>query len=156
MANPEATRAEIVRAARAAGAHDFISALPKGYDTPAGELGNRLSGGERQRIGLARAFLKDAPILLLDEPTASLDTESEARVLETIRRLSHGKTTLVVSHRLSALRDADEIFVLAGGRVRERGTHAALLEADTLYRRLYEQQAFSAQGPAPAFEGVAL
>jgi ABC-type multidrug transport system fused ATPase/permease subunit len=156
MANPDATRAEIVRAATAAGAHDFISALPKGYDTPAGELGNRLSGGERQRVGLARAFLKDAPILLLDEPTASLDTESEARVLETIRRLSRGKTTLVVSHRLSALRDADEIFVLAGGQVRERGTHAALLEADTLYRRLYEQQAFSAQGPAPAFEGVTL
>jgi ABC-type multidrug transport system fused ATPase/permease subunit len=155
MARPEAMRDEIEAAAKAANAHDFISALPKGYDTLAGELGNRLSGGERQRIGLARAFLKDAPILLLDEPTASLDTESEARVLEAVRRLSRGKTTLVVSHRLSALRDADEILVLAGGRVRERGTHAALLEADTLYRRLYEQQAASAQGPAPALEGVA-
>jgi ATP-binding cassette, subfamily B, bacterial MsbA len=120
-----------VAAAEAASAHGFISALPQGYDTPAGELGNRLSGGERQRIGLARAFLKDAPILLLDEPTASLDTESEARVLEAIHRLREGRTTLLVSHRLSALRDADEILVLADGRVRETGTHADLLQAGT-------------------------
>jgi subfamily B ATP-binding cassette protein MsbA/ATP-binding cassette subfamily B protein AbcA/BmrA len=154
MAKPEATRDEIVAAAKAASAHDFVEALPDGYDTLAGELGNRLSGGERQRIGLARAFLKDAPILLLDEPTASLDTESEARVLDAIRRLSQGRTTLVVSHRLSALRDADEILVLADGRVCERGTHESLLEADTLYRRFYEQQAASVQGPALAVEGV--
>jgi len=154
MARPEATRDDIVAAAKAASAHDFIEALPDGYDTLAGELGNRLSGGERQRIGLARAFLKDAPILLLDEPTASLDTESEARVLEAIRRLSRGRTTLVVSHRLSALRDADEILVLADGRVCERGTHESLLEADTLYRRFYEQQGVSAQGPTLAVEEV--
>jgi len=154
MAKAGATRDEVVAAAKAANAHDFISALPKGYDTRAGELGNRLSGGERQRIGLARAFLKDAPILLLDEPTASLDTESEARVLEATRRLAEGRTTLVVSHRLSALRDADEILVLADGQVCERGTHADLLQADTLYRRFYQEQAAGAQGPALAAEGV--
>ncbi len=141
MAKLDVSRDDVVAAAKAADAHDFITALPDGYDTAAGELGNRLSGGERQRIGLARAFLKDAPILLLDEPTASLDTESEARVLDAIRRLSQGRTTLVISHRLSTLRDADEILVLAEGRVFERGTHASLVEADTLYRRLYEQQA---------------
>jgi subfamily B ATP-binding cassette protein MsbA/ATP-binding cassette subfamily B protein AbcA/BmrA len=154
MARAGASREEVVAAAKAASAHDFISALPRGYDTLAGELGNRLSGGERQRIGLARAFLKDAPILLLDEPTASLDTESEARVLEATRRLAEGRTTLVVSHRLSALRDADEILVLADGQVCERGTHADLLEADTLYRRFYREQAADAQRPAVAAEGV--
>ncbi len=154
MAKPGATRDEIKAAAQLAGAHGFISTLPNGYDTPAGEFGNRLSGGERQRIGLARAFLKDAPILLLDEPTASLDTESEAHVLDAIRRLSAGRTTFVVSHRLSALRDADEILVLADGRVCERGTHEALLEADTLYRRLYNRQAASAEEPALAFQEV--
>ena len=155
MAKPGASRGEVVAAAEAAGAHGFISTLPKGYDTPAGELGNRLSGGERQRIGLARAFLKDAPILLLDEPTASLDTESEAHVLGAIRRLCEGRTTFIVSHRLSTLRDADEILVLADGRIRERGTHESLLQTDTLYRRLYEQQAAIAQGPALACEGAA-
>lgn len=152
MARPGAAREDVIAAARAASAHDFIMALPRSYDTPAGELGNRLSGGERQRIGLARAFLRDAPILLLDEPTASLDTESEARVLEALRRLAQGRTTLVVSHRLSALRDADEILVLSDGRIRERGTHASLLEGDTVYRRLYEQQARgleAAAGKAP-------
>ncbi len=154
VARPEATRDEIVAAAKAASAHDFVSALPRGYDTLAGELGNRLSGGERQRIGLARAFLRDAPILLLDEPTASLDTESEVQVLEAIHRLSEGRTTLVVSHRLSALRDADEILVLADGRVRERGSHAELLQADSLYRRFYEQQTVDPQGPALAAGGV--
>lgn len=154
MAKAGASREEIVAAAKAASAHDFVLALPRGYDTLAGELGNRLSGGERQRIGLARAFLKDAPILLLDEPTASLDTESEARVLEATRRLAEGRTTLVVSHRLSALRDADEILVLADGQVCERGTHADLLEADTLYRRFYQEQAAGAQRPAFAAEGV--
>jgi subfamily B ATP-binding cassette protein MsbA/ATP-binding cassette subfamily B protein AbcA/BmrA len=154
MAKAGASREEIVAAAKAASAHDFISAFPRGYDTLAGELGNHLSGGERQRIGLARAFLKDAPILLLDEPTASLDTESEARVLEATRRLAEGRTTLVVSHRLSALRDADEILVLADGQVCERGTHADLLEADTLYRRFYQEQAAGAQRPAFAAEGV--
>jgi ABC-type multidrug transport system fused ATPase/permease subunit len=154
MAKVGATRDEIVAAAEAANAHEFIAALPEGYDTLAGELGNRLSGGERQRIGLARAFLKDAPILLLDEPTASLDTESEARVLEAVRRLSEGRTTLVVSHRLSTLRDADEILVLADGRIRERGTHVELLQMDSLYRRFYEQQAASAQGPELDAEGA--
>ncbi len=144
MARPDASREDVLAAARAANAHDFIEALPQGYDTPAGELGHRLSGGEKQRIGLARAFLRDAPILLLDEPTASLDTESEARVLDAVRRLAKGRTTLVVSHRLSALRDADEIIVLADGGICERGTHASLLEADTIYRRLYEQQAQAA------------
>ncbi|MGD9675211.1 MAG: ABC transporter ATP-binding protein [Candidatus Bipolaricaulia bacterium] len=155
MAKPGASHGEVVAAAEAASAHGFISTLPKGYDTPVGELGNRLSGGERQRIGLARAFLRDAPILLLDEPTASLDTESEAHVLDAIRRLCRGRTTFIVSHRASTLRDADEILVLADGRIRERGTHESLLQTDTLYRRLYEQQAAIAQGPALACEGLA-
>ncbi|MDD4904444.1 MAG: ABC transporter ATP-binding protein, partial [Candidatus Bipolaricaulis sp.] len=155
MAKPGATRGEVVAAAEAAGAHGFVSALSKGYDTPAGELGHRLSGGERQRIGLARAFLKDAPILLLDEPTASLDTESEAHVLGAILRLCEGRTTFIVSHRLSTLRDADEILVLADGRIRERGTHESLLQTDTLYRRLYEQQATIPREPVFACEGAA-
>ncbi|MES1203982.1 MAG: ABC transporter ATP-binding protein, partial [Pseudomonadota bacterium] len=109
---PGATAAEIIAAAQAAAAHDFISALPQGYDTPVGERGSALSGGERQRVALARAFLRDAPILLLDEATSALDAESERKVQEALDRLAKGRTTIVIAHRLSTVRDADRIVVL--------------------------------------------
>lgn len=135
-----ATQADIVNAARLANAHDFITRLPDGYNTHAGEWGNRLSGGQRQRIALARAFLKDAPVVLLDEPTSALDSESEAAVQEAIQRLTAGRSVLVVAHRLSSLKHVDTLFVLDRGAVAEQGTHAELMRSNTLYRRLYEKQ----------------
>ncbi|WP_122465788.1 ABC transporter ATP-binding protein [Brevundimonas lutea] len=139
-ARPAATQDEIEAAARAAAAHDFIMALPEGYQTRAGEAGVRLSGGQRQRIAIARAFLKDAPILLLDEATSALDTESEALVQSALERLMEGRATLMIAHRLSTVRHADRIHVLDGGRVVESGTHAALSGAGGLYARLVRQQ----------------
>ena len=134
------SRREIEQAARAAAAHDFISALEAGYDTEVGPGGMRLSGGERQRISLARAFLKDAPILLLDEATSALDAESERRVQDAIRTLMRGRTTIVIAHRLSTIRDADQIVVLDQGRVAEAGTHAALGQQGGIYARLQRLQ----------------
>ena len=116
-----ATRAEIETAARNAAAHDFIAALPQGYDTQVGEGGLKLSGGQRQRVAIARAMLRDAPILLLDEATSALDSESERQVQESLARLMAGRTTIVIAHRLSTVRDADRIFVLDRGRVVESG-----------------------------------
>lgn len=135
-----AGKADIVAAAKAANAHEFILQQPEGYETYVGERGVRLSGGERQRIALARAILKDAPILLLDEPTSALDAQSEAIVQETLDRFMLGRTVLVVAHRLSTIRSVDEIVVLDRGKLRERGTHAELMEQDTLYKRLYLKQ----------------
>ena len=135
-----ATAEAIVEAARAAAAHDFISALPEGYATRAGEGGMRLSGGQRQRVAIARAFLKDAPILLLDEATSALDTESEALVQVALERLMQGRATLMIAHRLSTVRNADRIHVIEAGRVIETGTHAALTAAGGLYSRLARQQ----------------
>jgi ATP-binding cassette, subfamily B, bacterial MsbA len=132
--------ADIEAAARAAAAHDFILALPNGYDTNVGERGSNLSGGERQRIALARAFLRDAPILLLDEATSALDAESEARVQEALSRLSKGRTVLVIAHRLSTVRDADRILVLDGGRIVEFGAHGDLMARNGLYTRLNQLQ----------------
>ncbi|CAN7249241.1 ABC transporter ATP-binding protein [Brevundimonas sp. LjRoot202] len=137
---PGASQAEIEAAAAAAAAHDFITALPEGYLTRAGEAGLRLSGGQRQRIAIARAFLKDAPILLLDEATSALDTESEALVQAALERLMQGRATLMIAHRLSTVRNADRIYVIDAGRVVETGSHAALVRKGGLYARLARQQ----------------
>jgi ABC-type multidrug transport system fused ATPase/permease subunit len=132
----DATREEIEAAARAAHAHDFVSRLSKGYDTPVAEAGGGLSGGERQRLSVARAILKDAPILILDEPTSSLDAISEEIVFSALRRLRVGRTTIVIAHRLSTVRDADAILVLDAGRISAFGRHDELLKSSQLYRRM--------------------
>jgi ABC-type multidrug transport system fused ATPase/permease subunit len=132
----EASDEELQAAARAAHAHEFIARLPKGYDTPVAEAGGGLSGGERQRLSVARALLKDAPILILDEPTSSLDAVSEEIVFSALRRLRAGRTTIVIAHRLSTVRDADRILVLDGGRIAAQGTHNELLASSELYRRM--------------------
>jgi ATP-binding cassette, subfamily B, bacterial len=135
---PGATGEEVVAAAKAADAHEFIGALPEGYDTVVGQKGRLLSGGQRQRIAIARAMVRDAPILVLDEPTTGLDVESGEKVMEPLRRLMSGRTTIVISHNLATVREASEIVVLDGGRVAERGTHADLLEREEVYARLYD------------------
>ncbi|MFN4164471.1 MAG: ABC transporter ATP-binding protein [Ferrovibrio sp.] len=137
---PEAGQDEIEAAARHAAAHDFIMALPEGYDTLVGENGVRLSGGQRQRIAIARAMLRDAPILLLDEATSALDTESERLIQTALGELMRGRTTLVIAHRLSTVIDADVIFVLDYGRLVEQGSHAELLARNGAYARLYATQ----------------
>jgi len=134
------TEEEIVAAAKAANAHDFIMRLPKGYDTLIGEQGTKLSGGERQRISIARALLKDAPILILDEATSSLDSEAEIEVQDALENLMKGRTTLVIAHRLSTIRNADRIIVLVNGEIREEGTHETLLVRQGEYCRLYNMQ----------------
>ena len=136
----EASMDEIVAAAEAANAHDFIMGLPEQYETVIGERGAKLSGGERQRISVARAFLKDAPILLLDEPTSSIDSRTEAVILDALDRLMEGRTTFMVAHRLSTIREADQILVVNHGRIVESGTHEELLEQRGLYFQLYETQ----------------
>jgi subfamily B ATP-binding cassette protein MsbA len=138
--NFAATDEQVVAAATAAFAHDFIMAMPIGYDTNIGDRGVRLSGGQRQRICIARAILKDAPILILDEATSALDTESEQMVQNALNNLMTNRTTFVIAHRLSTILHADTIIVLEQGRIVQRGTHAHLLEQGGLYRQLYELQ----------------
>jgi subfamily B ATP-binding cassette protein MsbA len=140
---PQAGAADIEKAARQAYAHEFVSTLPKGYDTVIGDRGVKLSGGEKQRIAIARALLKDPPILILDEATSQLDTESERIVQGALERLIQGRTVFVIAHRLSTVKSASQIIVLDKGRVVERGTHQELLEKNGLYKRLYSMQEFS-------------
>jgi len=136
----ERTQDDIINAAKAANAHDFIMKLPQQYDTNIGELGTKLSGGEKQRISIARALLKDAPILILDEATSSLDTEAEIEVQEALDNLMKGRTTLVIAHRLSTIRNADRIIALVNGEIVEEGTHESLLAKQGEYFRLYNLQ----------------
>jgi ABC-type multidrug transport system fused ATPase/permease subunit len=137
---PGAAMEEVVAAAQAANAHDFITALPDSYNSQVGERGVRLSGGERQRVCIARAFLMDAPVLILDEPTSSIDSRTELVIIEALDRLMVGRTTFIIAHRLSTVRRADQIVVLDEGRVLERGTHAELLNRRGLYAELYRIQ----------------
>lgn len=139
-ARPEASAEEVEAAARAANAHDFISEFPEGYETLVGERGVRLSGGQKQRVAIARAVLKDPRVLVLDEATSALDAESEHLVQEALDRLMEGRTTLVIAHRLSTVRDANRVVVLDGGRVVEEGSHEELLALDGLYKKLVERQ----------------
>jgi ATP-binding cassette, subfamily B, bacterial len=136
-ARPDATAGEIALAARRARAHDFIAALPKGYETLVGERGVKLSGGERQRVAIARAFLADAPILVLDEATSSLDVETEVQVQAATEELMAGRTTIVIAHRLSTIRSADRILVFEGGRIVEEGRHGELVAKGGAYARLH-------------------
>ncbi len=137
---PDATREEVMNAAISACAHEFIMELPEGYDTLVGERGIKLSGGQKQRISLARAFLKDAPVILLDEPTSALDTISESLVQEAMNSVMRDKTAIIVTHRLSTIKDVDEILVMDRGQIVERGTHEALATCDSLYSKLYSRQ----------------
>jgi ABC-type multidrug transport system fused ATPase/permease subunit len=136
LARPDASADEVIRAAQAAHAHEFIMALPQGYATLVGERGARLSGGQAQRIALARAFLREAPVLIFDEATANLDPENERLIGEALDKLAAGRTTLIIAHRLNTVYRADQIVVLDGGRVVEVGRHESLIRQDGLYRAL--------------------
>ena len=137
---PEASRAEVEAAAQAANAHSFIEHLPEGYDTVIGERGANLSGGERQRVSIARALLKNAPILILDEPTSALDAATEALLLEALDRLMKGRTTFIIAHRFSTIRNSSQIVVMQKGMVAEKGKHEDLLVRGAVYVGLYRRQ----------------
>lgn len=138
--NPDATREEIIAAAKKARCHDFIEALPDGYDTVVGEGGSTLSGGEKQRISIARAILKNAPIVLLDEATASIDPDNEKHIQEAINALVQDKTLIIIAHRLSTIKRADQILVIDDGRIVERGTHEELLANERQYKNLWQRR----------------
>ena len=138
LGKADASDAEIEAAARTARCHDFIMAMPEGYQTRVGDIGGKLSGGEKQRISIACALLKNAPIIILDEPTAALDTESEVAVQQAIDALVQDKTVIVITHRLSTISGAQQIIVLSGGQVAESGTHSELLTQNGVYRRLWQ------------------
>jgi subfamily B ATP-binding cassette protein MsbA len=150
-ARPQAGPEEVMRAARAAHCDEFVAGLERGYDTVVGERGVRLSGGQRQRVAIARAILANPRLLILDEATSSLDTESEALVQDGLRRLRHGRTTFVIAHRLSTVRSADQILVLEAGRILQRGTHESLMASGGRYRQLYERQ-FHTDGAPPKLD----
>jgi len=137
---PDATREEIIEAAKLANADEFISRMPNGYETMVGERGSTLSGGQRQRIGIARVMVRNSPILILDEPTAALDSESEKLVIDALERLMKGRTVITIAHRLSTIRDAGQIIVISDGVVAENGTHDELLARDGIYAGLYRTQ----------------
>jgi ABC-type multidrug transport system fused ATPase/permease subunit len=141
MGNPNASDADIIRAAQDADAHDFIMRLPAGYDTPCGERGTQLSGGQAQRVAIARAFLKNAPFLIFDEPTANLDPASEAQVMTALVRLAQGRTAFSIAHRLDTITHADMILVMRDGRLVEHGTHQTLLAQNGYYAQLRQQHA---------------
>ena len=138
MGRPDASDEEVIAAAKQASCHDFITALPQGYDTMAGEGGSNLSGGERQRIAVARAILKNSPVVILDEATAFTDPENEAVIQASINELVQGKTLIVIAHRLSTITAADKILVMNNGRIEAEGTHDALLKGCSLYRELWQ------------------
>jgi len=140
MGKPEATHEEVMEAAKKAACHEFIMSLPDQYDTIVGEGGSTLSGGEKQRISIARALLKDAPIVLLDEATASLDPENEVLIQQAISALVDEKTVIVIAHRLQSVCNADQIIVLEDGRVRESGNHEELIRANGIYQKLWNEQ----------------
>jgi ATP-binding cassette, subfamily B, bacterial len=148
----ESSDEELRAAARAANAHDFITGLPEGYETVLGEGGAQISGGERQRVCVARAFLKDAPILILDEPTSSIDSKTEAVVLDSLDDLMIGRTSFIIAHRLSTVRHADQILVISDGRIVERGTHEDLVRDGTVYRQLHEAQTRERKRPVRSAE----
>ena len=135
---PDATEEEMIAAAKKARCHDFISALPQGYDTVIGEGGGTLSGGEKQRISIARAILKNAPIIILDEATASIDPENEHLIQSAISELTKGKTIITIAHRLATIEHADQILVVEDGRIAEKGTHSELISQDGIYRRFIQ------------------
>lgn len=140
MGNPQATDEEVYAAAKAANAHDFIMSFADGYDTLVGERGVKLSGGQKQRVAIARVFLKNPPILILDEATSALDLESEALIQESLDRLAHNRTTLIVAHRLSTITHADQIMLIDHGEVKEHGTHQQLMQAGGAYHDLFQVQ----------------
>ena len=138
--NPDANHEQVVEAAKRARCHEFISALPDGYDTVVGEAGSTLSGGEKQRISIARAILKDAPIIILDEATSSVDPENEHELLVAIKELTKGKTLISIAHRLTTVRDADQIIVIDSGKLVQQGTHEQLMAKEGIYRRFWRQR----------------
>ena len=137
---PDATDEEVIEAAKRANIHDYVMTLPNGYDTQIGERGVKLSGGQKQRLSIARVFLKNPPILILDEATSALDNTTEILIQQSLDELCKGRTTLVVAHRLSTIKNADEIAVVAGGEIIEQGSHDQLLAKDGAYAKLYRQQ----------------
>ena len=138
--NPKAGQQLVEHAAKNANIHEFIVSLPQGYETLVGQRGVALSGGQRQRISLARAFLKDSPVLLLDEATASVDSEAEALIQDALEKLTLGRTTIIIAHRLSSLYRAQRNIIMEGGRITEEGSHQSLLARPSLYRKLYDLQ----------------